>query len=234
MKKNNLIVAIIILLGISLFILSGCENNDNERMTSDWKHTFADKHESITDETFDIFEKAKENYTTMELDAIALLGEQVVAGENYMFLAKGYQKGDQENATYKTVTIYNDFENKATITNVKDFDYTKYVNENLDNNKEILTGGWYVNPKIKEVELEEKVQKAFDNAASTLTGITFKPIAVLGEQKASGTNYAILCYGGASYESSKLGVYIITLYEDLRGTQEIISHAYVNLSDYNK
>ena len=81
--------------------------------------------------------------------------------------------------------------------------------------------------------LDQSIQSAFDKATETLIEISLNPIAVLGKQIVSGTNYAILCYGRIT-ESSLYSIYLITLYEDLNGKAEIVSQAYVNLSDYNK
>jgi len=231
MKKKILILFFVVVFGL---VITGCGSNkekEDDKMTGGWEIVLSDNQIEMDEELLKIFNDAKENYTSMILDPVALLGEQVVAGTNYMFLAKGYQSGEE--ATYKIVVIYNDLENKSTITSVSDFDYTKYVNENIESNFENLAGGWYVNAPGKLNVLDSEVQDIFDNATSTLTGMMYNPIAVLGKQIVSGTNYAIICYGRASYEGMSDAIYLITLYEDLNGNDEIVSHAYIDISEYN-
>lgn len=234
--KRKIFFAFIILMCI---LVVGCgkqeEKEDEKRnMLSEWEIVLTDDIIGLDEEEINMFNDACSNYTSLEFDPVALLGTQVVSGTNYMFLAKGYQKGEEEKSTYKIVIIYKNLEGKATITRVNDFDYTKYVNENIDNNNGQLSGRWYTNAPGKVYMLDEEVQEIFDKAMETITGMMYNPIAVVGKQSASGTNYAILCYGRASTNGTIDGVYLLTLYKDLKGTQEIVSHAYINLADFNK
>ena len=209
MRKKIILLGVEFLLCLLIF---GCCHENSQSELDSWEVVFEKSDTYIDEESLDIFDEAKQNYNALNLDVIALLGKQIVAGENYMFLAKGYNDLDEDNATYKIVIIYNDLENNSTITNVVDFDYTKYVNENIENSYELLQGGWYVDIPEAKVILSREIQIAFDNATSTLTGATYTPIAVLGKQIVSGTNYAILCYGKASYNDSTGAIYLITLY----------------------
>ena len=88
------------------------------------------------------------------------------------------------------------------------------------------------------MKLDEKTQKIFDEASEKLTGTTYYPLTVLATQQVSGTNYAVIAYGTPSVKElvndSTTGVYILTLYQDLKGTSEIVSSSYIDLSEYNK
>ena len=232
MKKKILVFIVAITFCL---VTTACTKEKQEtKNVGSWETVFIENETYIDQEAKEAFENAKKDYTSLELDAIALLAKQVVSGQNYMFLAKGYEKEDEQNAKYKIVIVYKNLENKSTITKVNNFDYTKYVNENIENNKENLDGGWYVQSPGKPIMLDQKTQAAFDNATSTLTGTTYSPITILGKQLVSGTNYAILCYGKPSYENKNEAIYLLTLYEDLNKTQEIISQAYINLDNYNQ
>ena len=225
MKK---IVLFTILVAACLTLVAcGGKEDDEEEIVGGWETVFADKEMYMSAETLKIFEDAKKDYTDLELKPVALLGTQVVAGTNYMYLAKGYVEGKED-------IVYKDLSGKPAITKVTDFDYTKYVNENVESDSDVLAGGWYVDfPKETEL-LDKETQEVFDNATSTLTGMVYYPIAVLGSQVVAGTNYAILCYGSASYEDMPGAIYLITIYSDLNNKQEITSHAYVDLANYNK
>lgn len=244
MRKTLTIISALAILILGVFLLTGCEEKKEENNTKEpltvggkvggWETMFANKQVNMDEETLKIFENAKKDYTSLELDAVALLGQQVVAGTNRMFLAKGYQKGEESKATYRIVIVYTDLQNKSTITKVEDFDYSKYTHVNIERNAEVLLGGWSTDLPTKGAELEPEVQAVFDGATSTLTGMTYYPITTLGKQIVAGTNYAVICYGGASYQNAIGSIYVLTIYKDLTGNQEIVSQAYVNLADFNK
>lgn len=158
---------------------------------------------------------------------VALLGKQVVSGTNYMFLVK-------DAGNYKVVVVYNNLENKSTITSVSDFDITKYVNEDISYKDESVVGGWYVDIPAGDIMIDSEIQSIFNEAMEKIQGAYYKPLGVLAHQVVSGTNYAVLAYGRINTTEENSGVYILTLYKDLNGTSEIVSSAYVNLSEYNK
>ena len=213
---------------MSFIIITGCnekKETKKEKNVGGWGTVLTEKQTIMSEEILNIFNEAKENYNDKDLKVVALLAEQVVSGKNYMFLAK-------TNNAYKIVVVYNDLEGKSKITSVENFDYTKFTNEDIANNSKELSGGWIVNIPSKPIMLDEKIQGIFDDAVSKVTGIMYYPIAVLGKQNVSGTNYAVLCY--AKPDNNTNSIYLITLYEDLNNTHEIVSQAYVDLSKYNK
>ena len=241
MKKIVLITAVIAVLITGLLVLTGCEekkeqNNITESIIAGgWKTILTNAKVNMDESVTKIFESAKSDYTALELDPVALLGSQVVAGTNRMFLAKGYQKGEETSAKYKIVIVYTDLQNKSSITSVTDFDYSKYTHENIEGNDDILAGGWTVNIPTAGAKLDDEIQVAYDNATSTITGVTYYPITTLGSQVVAGTNYAILCFATPSVGEHERGtINVVTIYKDLNGKSEVISQAYVNLADFNK
>ena len=163
---------------------------------------------------------------------VALLGKQVVSGTNYMFLV-------QSNNEYYVYVIYQNLENKLSITSKKKFDLEKYTNVDKKMDNKDIVGGWSVEIKKEDISsmiLEEKTQKIFEAAADKITDKKFYPLTVLATQQVSGTNYAVIAYGTDKVENSNStnGVYILTLYKDLKGTSEIVSISNIDLSDYNK
>lgn len=216
MNKRVLLSIIIFIVGI---ILVGC-NNDNKSLDG-WEIDIVNKQAIIPKDAMDVYNSVNSSYK-----AVALLGKQVVAGTNYMFLCI-------DDNSYKVVVIYKNLENISTITSVSDFDVTKYVNENITNNNRILSGGWYNEIPSKTIMLDEKVQIIFDEAANKITDMEYMPIGVLAHQNSSGTNYAVLCYGNKNNDDFS-SIYLLTLYEDLHGTREIVSSAYIDLATFNK
>ena len=223
-----------LLVFVILFTMTGCgkKEENKEQLSVGWK--IATEFESyLPIESVNLFYK-----TTTEANEqvipIALLGKQVVSGTNYMFLV-------QKDNEYYVYIIYKNLENKTSITNRTKFDLTKYTHENKLIDSKTLVGGWkveVVEEDIQSMTLDEKTQKIFEKASEKLTGETYYPITVLGKQIVSGINYAVIAYGTPSTKElvndSNKGVYILTLYEDLNGTCEIISSSYIDLSEYNK
>ena len=208
------------------------EENTN-KMVGGWEILLTDK-EVISEEELTTFNKAKEKYGDLKLEPVVLLGEQLVAGKNYMYLAKGY-KEDKSDVEYKVVIVYKDLQNNTSITSVKDFDVSKYAGVEMPKKYAEAVGSWEVNGTGKALMLEdEKVQNAFDNATSKLDSMIFNPICVLAKQLVSGTNYAVLTYGKGTNEDTTTSIYVATLYEDLQGNSEITYLAYINLADFNK
>lgn len=83
-------------------------------------------------------------------------------------------------------------------------------------------GGWEVNNGKLSLEENAKAKAAFEKATEGLTGYEYEPIALLGTQIVSGTNYSILARGKAVVPDAEPSYEIITIYEDLEGTAEIL------------
>ena len=231
MKKGILFLVVVI--SVCFFVV-GCGKKEETpadgdvQLSGGWQLVFADKQVGLEEDLVKVFDTAKADYKEMNLEAVALLGEQVVAGTNYMFLVKA-------NNTYKVAIVYKDLDGKATVTKVSDFDLTKYVSKERSDYSEQLSGGWYTNAPGKELMLsDEKAQNALDKATEKLAGMSYNPITLMGTQVVAGTNYAILAYGKTVTAEPKEGVYVLTIYADLQGNFELTSSAYVDLSEFNK
>ena len=222
MKKGLLIIVILMCL-----IMTGCTNKKENTLTGGWETVLSNRVNDLSEEDIYNFNNAIKDYSKEKLEVVALLGKQVVAGTNYMFLAKTDNK-------YKIVIVYTDLEGISKVSKVSDFDYSKYVNKDLNGNNEMLSGGWYTESSNIEYKLEdEKIEKMYESATSELTGVEYKPLLVIGKQIVSGTNYAILCYGKPIVPNATTDIYIMTIYNDLNGNSEILGISYINLADYN-
>ena len=237
MKKKLLILTIVLTLCV---VITGCgkeeeKEKENNEVVGGWETVLTDKQVGLDEEELKLFNSAKEKYVGVDLEPIAVLGTQVVAGTNYMFLAKGTPVVQNPETSYKIVIIYKDLQGNASITKVSDFDYTKYINKNIENDSKKLMGGWTVSSTGKLNMLDdEELEASWEKATETLTGISYNPIAIVGKQIVSGTNYAILCYAKASANELPESIYLVTFYKDLNGNQEITYQSYVDLSEFNQ
>lgn len=221
--KGKLIFGIL-LIAVCVFLV-GCGKKEEEKVNivGGWTIDGTKEMAIFDDDALAAFKRANDK----DYKLVALLGKQVVAGTNYMFLVK-------DNGNYKTVVVYNNLENKSTITSVSNFDITKYVNEDISYKDESVVGGWYVDIPSGDIMIDSEIQSIFNEAMEKIQGADYKPLGVLAHQAVSGTNYAVLAYGRINTTEENSGVYILTLYKDLNGTSEIVSSAYVDLADFNK
>lgn len=86
-----------------------------------------------------------------------------------------------------------------------------------------VVGGYNINTGLAGVALPGEAQVAFDKAMDAIEGATYDPIAVLGTQVVSGTNYAILCRVTPIVTDGTSELAVVTVYEDLDGRAEILS-----------
>ena len=225
MKKVFIVLMVIVCL-----VMTGCgkeKEKGQEPMVGGWKTVFTDRVNDILTDDMNVFNNAVKTYDKESLEVYAVLGKQVVSGTNYMFLAKSDNK-------YKIVIIYSDLEGVSKVSKVVDFDYTKYTSKSLDGSASELAGVWYTTKLYDTYVLEnEKIQNAFVGATSELDGMNYQPLAVVGEQLVSGTNYAILCYGNAVVPDAKTGIYLLTIYSSLDGKNELTSSYYLDLASFN-
>ena len=68
------------------------------------------------------FDKAAEKFTGSEIEPLALLGTQVVAGTNYAFICKSTLTTQEPVSGIQIVTVYADLDGNAEITNISTID----------------------------------------------------------------------------------------------------------------
>ncbi len=80
----------------------------------------------IPQEVTDAFNKAVEGWTGSNLEPVAYLASQVVAGSNYCLLCKSTLVTLDPTVSYMFVYIYADLEGNAKILRIADIDYSAF------------------------------------------------------------------------------------------------------------
>ncbi len=83
----------------------------------------------------------------------------------------------------------------------------------------MLAGGW---TKPDTAALTAEQTAAFDAAMQGLTGVSYKPLALLSTQVVAGVNYRFLCEATAVYPGAEPYYAVVTVYQALDGTAQIL------------
>lgn len=170
-------------------------------------------------------EKAEEGLVGAEYKIVALLGTQVVAGTNYEILCEVTPVVPNATPSLAVVTVYEDLEGNAEITNVTDIDLGEYYGAtNPEDEKAFaqIAGGWAIPEEVQAVNLPEPPATAFSKVMGEDKDII--PVAYLGSQTVSGSNYAILCF-------DKTSPCIVYIYAPLNADPELVSIYKINMGE---
>ena len=186
-------------------VSAASENEANEEMQNCDGGWEASENYKMDDEAKAAFAKATRYLDGMDYEAIALLGKQVVAGTNYSILVKKAVVSPDATPEYSVITIYEDLDGNAEITGEKEI-----IGEQLD-------GGYTANDGDVEIAKNADIQKKLDAALDGFVGSDIEPIAYLGSQVVSGTNYLLLCKVTPVYPDAVSEYDLVNVYEDLDG-----------------
>lgn len=94
--------------------------------------------------------------------------------------------------------------------------------EEKENEKEegTIAGGWTVVFDEYKQTMPEEATKAFEKAMENYDGIAFEPVALLGTQVVSGTNYMYLCKG-SNLDGSNQKWNVVVVYNNLEGEAQV-------------
>ena len=85
-------------------------------------------------------------------------------------------------------------------------------------NEPQTVGGWTL---TEDAAVTDAAQGVFAKAMEGLVGVNYTPVALLGTQLVSGTNYCFLCEATVVYPDAQPYYAVVTVYQDLQGKAEI-------------
>lgn len=195
-----------------------------DKLVGGWQ-AFGETTLACTDEEKAIFDKAVDGLDGVNYEPVRVLGTQVVAGMNYAFLARGTTVTAEPVTQWYVLVAYRDLDGNVSLTSVQPIELAepKVTDEAASDN---IVGGWAI-PDPADSSLESQIQLepqgasvAFTKAMESYDGMTLNPVATLGTQLVSGTNYLVLCEGMPE-GGSNIQLYLATVYADLDGGARI-------------
>lgn len=174
MKKLSVILLSILM----LFTLIGCNSKQDTPIVEEKQEEVAGGYVdvedgNITDKLLAIFNSAMEDYEGMKLEPIRLLQTQVVAGTNYKFLANASPIILNPKTKKVIVTIYEDLQGNASITNVLNLEDDEPVIEDEKPKTYIITVNDDTNGKALANHSEAKQGDKISVIASANDGYAF-------------------------------------------------------------
>ena len=154
-------------------------------------------------------------------DAVLHLGSQLVSGTNHCVLCKGWVLN----------FVYEDLEGKTEIKQSVPVDVAALSEaeiEEIEAPAGMTLGGWSL---TEDGAMSGEAQKAFEKAMEGFVGVNYTPVALLGTQLVSGTNYCLLCEAAVVYPDAKPYYAVVTVYENLEGAAEIRNIVALDLGD---
>lgn len=177
------------------------------------------ENKAITEEQA-AFDKAMETITGVNYEPFVLLASQVVSGTNYCYLCKATVVTPDAKPTYKLVYVYEDTAGNAEVLNIADLALPGYTDGEA-------VGGWSY---ADSPAITDEIEGIMDAVTGNLLGASYEPVAVIGTQVVSGTNYAILCAITTVTENPVTNFEMVYVYENLEGNCEITSTEAVDIA----
>ncbi len=206
--------------------LEDVTDTGNENVSGGWTANTTFGEAQIPAEAKEAFDKAMTDFTGVAYTPVAYLGSQVVAGTNFAFLCTGTTMTATPETQLKVVTIYRDLENNAEVKDIKGIDIA--IKEDAEIDYEPTEGGWNVTDAVG-TDLGDEANKAFNAALEGMTGVAYKPIALLGTQVVAGTNYAVLCTATTVTAEPANALAVVYVYAGVQGENEILG---INAFDF--
>lgn len=171
---------------------------------------------TVTTKVRKLFDKAFDGLVGASYTPAAVLATRTTAkGTQYRVLCRMTvcYPGAQEQ--YVVVTLQRGLLGRAETLNVDD----ALCETDLVDDKE-MTGGWQ---EAQSPAMTDEAKAAFEKATEGLLCVDYVPVALLSTQVVAGTNYRILCEATEVYPGAETHYAVMTVYEGLDGSANILS-----------
>lgn len=212
--KKLLALLLVAAVGIAI-VLCSCDDKektskDDNKIVGGW--TSPDS-PVVTEEVKTALTNATAQMTGGTYEPVAYLGSQVVAGTNYRILCKFTPATPDAEANFAIVTVYEDPEGKAEITEILNSGAT------VPESDAVVDGGWTA---TETPELTPESTDSLYKAGNGVVGSSFEPVALLGIQVVAGTNYCMLCEVTPVVEKPETSYAIVVVFMGADGTTNVL------------
>lgn len=173
----------------------------------------------VTDDIKALVEKATADLDGAAYTPVAYVASQVVAGTNHLILCELTTVVPDAVGHYALVTIYEDLNGEAEITDVLVSDAEAPV---VDEDGTALAGGYY---ERETPVVTDEAKEALEKACEGLSGAAYEPVALVEKVPVSGIVYKLLCMIAPVTENPEAHYSIVSVYVDLDGNAEITETA---------
>ena len=167
----------------------------------------------VTDEVRNLLNKATANLAGGTYEPVAYIGSQVVAGTNHRILCKYTPATQDPKSTYAIVTVYEDLEGNAEITEILNSEAEVLVTD------VVFDGGWFAPETTK---LPKEAVDALLKASANVVGATYRPVVLLGTQIVAGINYCMLCEVTPVTENPETHYSIVVVSQGIDGANSVL------------
>ena len=170
----------------------------------------------LTEKVRRTFDKAFEGLEGVSYTPVAVLASRTtVSGTQYRVLCKAAAVYPGAQEEYVVVTLQRGWLGQAEILDIGD----PLCLTDLDH-EEGAVGAWQ---EAVSPAMTEEAAAAFKKATEGFVGVDYVPVALLSTQTVAGTNYRILCEATTVYPGAEMHYAVVSVYESLEGTANIIS-----------
>ena len=185
---------------------------------------------TFTDDELAIFDSAMGGLVGVDYKPVTVIATQVVAGTNRAYLCRGTLVTPEGGECWYVVTIYTNLEGKSEILDIKELDFVNPIFFTGEADGQ-MTGAWQI-VKPNGYSIPTEAAEALSKATEGTVGYSYTPIALLGTQVVSGTNYRILAYGEPVTPDAQGALHILEIYVSLDGNAEITSMGQLDITAY--
>ena len=153
-----------------------------------------------------LFKKIADKTVGVRYNPVAYIGTQAVAGTNHAVLCETSMSAPGANDIYSIVVVYEDPDGNVKVTDVFMSEVRTYT--------AMPMGGWTTS---EHAEITDGLKKVFEAATGSHLGIDLVPVALVSEQKASGTNYCFFCEKEKVTADPSKDYGFVYIYEDQDG-----------------
>lgn len=185
---------------------------------------------TFTDDELAIFDNAMGGLVGVDYKPVTVIATQVVAGTNRAYLCRGTLVTPEGGECWYVVTIYTNLEGKSEILDIKELDFVNPIFFTGEADGQMM-GAWQI-VKPNGYSIPTEAAEALSKATEGTVGYAYTPIALLGTQVVSGTNYRILAYGEPVTPDAQGALHILEIYVSLDGNAEITSTGQLDITAY--